>query len=213
MCSTEPISASMRSTASLAPPCAGPHREAIPAAMHAKGLACDEEAMRTVDVLAFCSWSAWRMKIFSSAAACTWLTLYGSRGVANIMCRKLCAKPRAEHGYTTGWPMAVLYAIAAIVGIFAMRRMAESRRWAESCMLVESGKKAEREPTTPTMMAIGCASDLKPEKKVISFSCTIACCWSSASKAASCRGVGSSPSTSRYATSGKEALAASSSIG
>jgi hypothetical protein len=104
-----PISSSMRRTASLAPPCAGPHREAMPAAMHANGLAWEEEAMRTVDVLAFCSWSACRMKIVSSAAAWTGLTVNSSHGVANIMWRKLAAQVRDLRGYTDGSPMAVLY--------------------------------------------------------------------------------------------------------
>ena len=58
MLPTVPICSNMRSTASLAPPCAGPHSEATPAAMHANGFACDDPAIRTVDVLAFCSWSA-----------------------------------------------------------------------------------------------------------------------------------------------------------
>ena len=46
---------SMSKTASLAPPWAGPHSEAIPAAIHANGFAPDEPASRTVDVEAFCS--------------------------------------------------------------------------------------------------------------------------------------------------------------
>jgi hypothetical protein len=50
-----PISSSILSAASLAPPCAGPHRQAMPAAMQAKGLAPDEPASRTVEVEAFCS--------------------------------------------------------------------------------------------------------------------------------------------------------------
>jgi hypothetical protein len=39
--------------------------------MHAKGLAPDEPASRTVEVDAFCSWSACRMKIRSMARAIT----------------------------------------------------------------------------------------------------------------------------------------------
>jgi len=39
----------------------------MPAAMHANGLACEEDAMRTVEVEAFCSWSACRSRIISSA--------------------------------------------------------------------------------------------------------------------------------------------------
>jgi citrate synthase len=38
----------MFSAASLAPPCAGPPRQAIPAAMQAKGFAPDDPASRTV---------------------------------------------------------------------------------------------------------------------------------------------------------------------
>jgi hypothetical protein len=68
MRSTEPISASIFSAASLAPPCAGPHRQAMPAAMQANGLAPEEPASRTVEVEAFCSWSACRMKIGPSRA-------------------------------------------------------------------------------------------------------------------------------------------------
>src|SRR4051812_40361824 len=73
----------------LAPPCAGPHRHAIPAAMHANGLAPDEPDRRTVEVEAFCSWSACRMKMRSSAFTSTGLTLYSSAGTANIMRMKL----------------------------------------------------------------------------------------------------------------------------
>ena len=39
----------------------------MPAAMQAKGLAPEEDASRTVEVEAFCSWSAWSMKIRSIA--------------------------------------------------------------------------------------------------------------------------------------------------
>ncbi|MNE98334.1 hypothetical protein D3C80_1968330 [compost metagenome] len=55
MRSTEPISSSILRQASLAPPWAGPHREAIPAAIQANGLAPEEPARRTVEVEAFCS--------------------------------------------------------------------------------------------------------------------------------------------------------------
>ena len=79
---TWPISASIFSTASLAPPCAGPHRLAMPAAMQANGLAPVEPASRTVLVEAFCSWSACRIMIRSIAFASTGLTLYGSAGTA-----------------------------------------------------------------------------------------------------------------------------------
>ena len=71
-----PICASIFSTASLAPPCAGPHSEAMPAAMQANGLAPLDPALRTVAVEAFCSWSACRMKMRSIARARVGLTLY-----------------------------------------------------------------------------------------------------------------------------------------
>src|ERR1700760_4806063 len=110
--STEPIDDSLASAASLAPPCAGPHRQAMPAAIQANGLAPDEPAMRTVEVEAFCSWSACRMKILSSASASTGLILYSSQGTAKHMLRKLCAKPSEFFGYTKGWPRLYLNAIA-----------------------------------------------------------------------------------------------------
>ena len=74
MFSLVPISASIFSTASLAPPCAGPHRAAMPAAMQANGLAPVDPARRTVEVDAFCSWSACRIRMRSIARASTGLT-------------------------------------------------------------------------------------------------------------------------------------------
>src|SRR6516165_2279780 len=94
----------MLSAASLAPPCAGPHRQAMPAAMQANGLAPEEPAMRTVEVEAFCSWSACRMKILSSASASTGLTWYSSHGTAKHMRRKFSANESEFFGYTKGWP-------------------------------------------------------------------------------------------------------------
>jgi hypothetical protein len=79
------IPSSIFSTASFAPPWAGPHRLAMPAEMQAKGLAPVEPASRTVDVEAFCSWSAWRMRMRSMARDSTGLGLYSSHGVPNIM--------------------------------------------------------------------------------------------------------------------------------
>src|SRR5947208_2871264 len=88
-----PILASIFKTASLAPPCAGPHNDAMPAAMQANGLAPDEPALRTVAVEAFCSWSACRMKIRSIARARVGLILYSSHGTAKHMRRKFSAYP------------------------------------------------------------------------------------------------------------------------
>src|SRR6202000_1248754 len=110
----------MLSAASLAPPWAGPHRQAMPAAMQANGLAPEEPAMRTVEVDAFCSWSACRMKILSSASASTGLILYSSQGTAKHMFRKFSAKVSEFFGYTKGWPMVYLNAIAAGAGLLAL---------------------------------------------------------------------------------------------
>jgi hypothetical protein len=46
----------------------------MPAAMQAKGFAPDDPANRTVEVDAFCSWSACRMKMRSIARSSTGLT-------------------------------------------------------------------------------------------------------------------------------------------
>src|SRR5689334_4859968 len=106
--STVPMPESIANAVSLAPPWAGPQRQAIPAAMQAKGLAPEEPAMRTVEVEAFCSWSAWRMKILSSASASTGLILYSSHGTAKHMLRKFSAKESEFFGYTKGWPTVYL---------------------------------------------------------------------------------------------------------
>src|SRR5690606_32690111 len=101
-------SLSITRQASLAPPCAGPHSVAMPAAMHANGLAPEEPARRTVDVDAFCSWSACRIRIRSSARTSTSLGLYSSHGVANIIRMKLAAYDRWFCGYMNGWPLEYL---------------------------------------------------------------------------------------------------------
>ena len=75
MLSAVPISSSIFSAASFAPPCAGPHKDATPAAIHANGFAPEDPANLTVDVEAFCSWSACRIKTLSSASASILLTL------------------------------------------------------------------------------------------------------------------------------------------
>jgi hypothetical protein len=63
----------------------------MPAAIQANGLAPEEPARRTVEVEAFCSWSACRMKIRSMARDSTGLTLYSSHGTAKHMRRKFDA--------------------------------------------------------------------------------------------------------------------------
>ncbi len=89
----------MFSAASLAPPCAGPHRQATPAAIAANGLVPELPHSRTVEVLAFCSWSACRMKMRSSARTSTSLGSWSSQGVANIMRMKFAAYDSELRGY------------------------------------------------------------------------------------------------------------------
>ena len=91
MRSTVPISASMFRHSSFAPPCLGPQSEAIPAAMQANGLAPDEPARRTVEVDAFCSWSACRMKMRSMALVRTGFGFQSSAGTEKHMRRKFSA--------------------------------------------------------------------------------------------------------------------------
>ncbi len=57
----------------------------MPAAMQANGLAPVEPARRTVEVEAFCSWSACSTRMRSMARARIGLTLYSSAGTAFIM--------------------------------------------------------------------------------------------------------------------------------
>ena len=61
----------------------------------------------------------------------------------------------------------------------------------------EYGSNAERAPATPTMMAMGCASCLKPLKNWMSCSCTSVCMVSSRLKLDFSSGVGSSPMRSK----------------
>jgi len=56
----------------LAPPWAGPQSEAIPAEIQANGLARDEPVILTVEVEAFYSWSACKIKILSRASIITY---------------------------------------------------------------------------------------------------------------------------------------------
>jgi len=69
--SGDPISSNISKQAWFAPPWAGPHREAIPADTQAKGFAKELPVSLTVEVEAFYSWSAWRIRIFSRASVMT----------------------------------------------------------------------------------------------------------------------------------------------
>ncbi len=55
MRSFEPISRSILSTSSLAPPCSGPYSAAAADAMHEYGSACEEPVVRIALVEQFCS--------------------------------------------------------------------------------------------------------------------------------------------------------------
>ena len=76
----------MSTTASFAPPCAGPQSAETPADIAVYGLQPVLPASRTVEVLAFCSWSACRMKSRSSAFECSESGWYSSQGTAKNMC-------------------------------------------------------------------------------------------------------------------------------
>jgi len=73
----------------LAPPCQGPHKAVIPAAIQANGLANEEPAILTVEVDAFYSWSAWSINMTSKACTMTGSTLNSSIGVENIYIYKI----------------------------------------------------------------------------------------------------------------------------
>ena len=63
----------------------------MPAAMQANGLAPEEPARRTVEVDAFCSWSACRMKMRSMARVSTGFGFQSSAGTEKHMRRKFSA--------------------------------------------------------------------------------------------------------------------------
>ena len=132
------ISESMFSAASFAPPCAGPHRHAMPAATHANGFAPDELASRTVDVDAFCSWSACRMKMRSMARAIVGLTLCSSVGTAKAHVQEIGRiieiVARVDERLADG----VLVRHRGDRRIFAIRRRLATMRWCGSLMSVES---------------------------------------------------------------------------
>ena len=87
----------MFSAASLAPPCKGPHKEVKPVDIDANGFTPDDAANLTVDVDAFCSWSACKINILSNALANTLFTLYFSAGtqkpsVENFLYNQVCCR-------------------------------------------------------------------------------------------------------------------------
>ena len=64
----------------------------------------------------------------SSARTSTSLTLYSSHGFENIMCMKFALYDKSFFGYTNGWPIVYLYAIATSVGSLAIMRIADTSR-------------------------------------------------------------------------------------
>src|ERR1700761_68560 len=100
----------------------------MPAAIQANGLAPEEPARRTVEVEAFCSWSACRMKMRSMARVRTGLGAQSSAVTLRDMRRKFSAKLSSLRGDTNGWPTEYLTARAAMVGILAISRWAETSR-------------------------------------------------------------------------------------
>jgi hypothetical protein len=109
----------------------------MPAAMQANGLAPEDPASRTVEVEAFCSWSACRMKIRSIARARIGLTTYSSpgrkahvqevRGIIEIVAR-----------IHEGLADRIFVGQAAMVGILAIMRIEAISRCCGSLMSVES---------------------------------------------------------------------------
>ena len=146
----------------------------MPAAMQANGLAPDEPASRTVEVEAFCSWSACRMKMRSIARASTGLTLYSS------------ARHREAHAQEVGRVVEVVLRIDERLAdrVFVGHRR-ERRHLGDHADRGDHALDADRRcrwsrdrrPTArrpqPTITAIGCASRRKPWKKRLICSCTI----------------------------------------
>ena len=89
--STEPISRSMFSTCSFAPPCSGPYSAAAAAAAAEYGSTPELATLRIALVEQFCSWSACRMNRTSRACSSTGLGLYLGSVILAIMFRKLPA--------------------------------------------------------------------------------------------------------------------------
>src|SRR5436190_9771625 len=120
--SIEPISVSIRMTASLAPPWRGPYSAAVAAAQAEYGSAWDEATVRNAVVPQFCSWSACRMNKTSNAWARTGSASYRGSAVFHIIDRKFDAKSSELSGYTNGMPTLKRWQAAASVGILAMSR-------------------------------------------------------------------------------------------
>ena len=93
-----PICCSIRITASFAPPCSGPDNEPIAPASAEYGSACELAIARIAFVLAFCSWSACRMKSTSIARSMTGFGTYFGSTIRNSMFRKLPEYVRSLSG-------------------------------------------------------------------------------------------------------------------
>ena len=93
-----PISRSMVSTASLAPPCSGPYSAAEAPASAEYGSTSELPMARIALVPQFCSWSACRMNRMSRARSSTGFTSNLASVILNSMFRKLPAKLRLLSG-------------------------------------------------------------------------------------------------------------------
>ena len=94
--SIEPISVSMRTTASLAPPCSGPYSADAADAAAEYGSAWLEPTTRIAVVPQFCSWSAWRMNSTSIARSSAGWTSYSP--TFHIIVRKLAGYDKCVVG-------------------------------------------------------------------------------------------------------------------
>jgi hypothetical protein len=94
----EPISFSIRSTRSFAPPWSGPYSAAAADDTATYGSAWELPTVRIVVVLQFCSWSMCRMKRTSSAFSRMGSGSYFGSEILYIMLRKFPAKLRSLSG-------------------------------------------------------------------------------------------------------------------
>ena len=147
-----PISSSMASTSSLAPPWRGPLRVAIAAVRAAWRSASVATATRTANVEALSSWSAWSVRIVSR----TWATS-GAGGRPWRSRRKWAACEPPVSAVTGSCPVRRRCQAATTPGIRAVRRNA-LRRFAASSPARPSGSTVAASETAVRRTSSGCAS-------------------------------------------------------
>lgn len=154
---TSPICSNMVNTASFAPPCNGPHNEAMPAEIQAYGFANELDAILTVDVDAFCSWSACKIRILSNASTNISGILNDFKLLsANNIYKKFSTKDYSNFGWIKSKPLALRNAYAAIVGNFATNSMLVTSRSDLDYMFKFSLKNELIAATTPVKIDMGC---------------------------------------------------------